>query len=52
MDAVAVGDSGRPALALKAGNEQDVVIDAMGNCARQDRDCHLIAIGPFAVISS
>jgi hypothetical protein len=48
-NAVAVGASGRPALALKAVTEQDAVNDALGNCARQDRDCHVIAIGPFLV---
>jgi class 3 adenylate cyclase len=48
-NAVAVGASGRPGLALKASNEQDAVNNALGNCARQDRDCHVIAIGPFLV---
>jgi class 3 adenylate cyclase len=48
-NAVAVGASGRPGLALKASNEQDAVNDALGSCVRQDRDCHLIAIGPFLV---
>jgi class 3 adenylate cyclase len=48
-NAVAVGASGRPGLALKASNEQDAVNDALGNCVKQDRDCHVIAIGPFLV---
>jgi adenylate cyclase len=48
-NAVAVGASGRPGLALKASNEQDAVNNALGNCAKQDRDCHVIAIGPFLV---
>jgi hypothetical protein len=48
-NAVAVGASGRPGLALKANNEQDAVNDALGNCVKQDRDCHVIAIGPFLV---
>jgi hypothetical protein len=36
-------------LALKASSEQDAVNDALGNCVKQDRDCHVIAIGPFLV---
>ena len=46
---VAVGSSGRPELALKAANEQSAVSEALGNCAKRDSDCHVIAIGPFAV---
>jgi adenylate cyclase len=46
---LAVGASGRPGLALKGTNEQEAVNDALGNCAKQDRDCHVIAIGPFLV---
>jgi class 3 adenylate cyclase len=48
-NAVAVGTSGRPGLALKAGSEQNAVSDALGNCAKHDSDCHVIAIGPFSV---
>jgi class 3 adenylate cyclase len=48
-NAVAVGASGRPGLALKAANEQDAVNDALGNCVKRDSDCHVIAIGPFSV---
>jgi len=48
-NAVAVGAAGRPGLALKAANEQDAVNDALGNCVKRDSDCHVIAIGPFAV---
>jgi class 3 adenylate cyclase len=48
-NAVAVGASGRPGLALKAANEQDAVNEALGNCVKHDSDCHVIAIGPFAV---
>jgi hypothetical protein len=48
-NAVAVGTAGRPGLALKARNEQDAVNDALGNCVKHDSDCHVIAIGPFAV---
>jgi adenylate cyclase len=48
-NAVAVGTSGRPALGLKAASEQNAVNDALGNCVKHDSDCHVIAIGPFAV---
>ncbi|QWG18689.1 adenylate/guanylate cyclase domain-containing protein [Bradyrhizobium sediminis] len=48
-NAVAVGTSGRPGLALQASNEQDAVNEALGNCVKRDTDCHVIAIGPFAV---
>ena len=47
--AVAVGTSGRPGLGLKAASEQNAVNDALGNCVKHDSDCHVIAIGPFAV---
>ena len=40
---------GRPGLALKATSEQNAVNDALGDCARRDSDCHVIAIGPFLV---
>ncbi len=49
MNAVAVGVAGRPGLALKAANEQDAVNEALGSCVKRDSDCHVIAIGPFAV---
>jgi class 3 adenylate cyclase len=48
-NAVAVGASGRPGLALKAASEQNSVSESLGNCAKVDRDCHVIAIGPFSV---
>jgi len=48
-NAVAVGAAGRPGLGLKAANEQAAMDDALGNCAKRDSDCHVIAIGPFAV---
>jgi class 3 adenylate cyclase len=48
-NAVAVGTSGRPGLALKAAKEQAAVNEALGNCVKHDSDCHVIAIGPFAV---
>jgi hypothetical protein len=48
-NAVAVGVSGRPGLGLKAASEQNAVNEALGNCAKHDSECHVIAIGPFAV---
>jgi len=48
-NAVAVGASLRPGLALKAANEQNAVNEALGNCVKHDSDCHVIAIGPFSV---
>jgi class 3 adenylate cyclase len=48
-NAVAVGASGRPGLSLKAANEQNAVNGALGECVKHDSDCHVIAIGPFAV---
>jgi len=47
--AVAVGAQGRPGLGLKASSEQNAITDALGECAKRDSDCHVIAIGPFAV---
>jgi adenylate cyclase len=48
-NAIAVGAAGRPGLALKASSEQAAVNQALANCVKQDSDCHVIAIGPFAV---
>ena len=48
-NAVAVGTSGRPGLGLKATSEQNAINDALGDCVKHDSDCHVIAIGPFAV---
>ncbi len=48
-NAVAVGTAGRPGLGLKAASEQATVNDALGECAKHDGDCHVIAIGPFLV---
>jgi class 3 adenylate cyclase len=48
-NAVAVGSSRRPGLALKAMSEQDAVNGALGDCAKRDSNCHVIAIGPFEV---
>jgi adenylate cyclase len=48
-NAVAVGAAGRPGLGLKGASEQNAINDALGDCARRDSDCHVIAIGPFLV---
>jgi class 3 adenylate cyclase len=48
-NAVATGVGGAPGLALKAASEQTAVDGALADCARQDRNCRVIAIGPFAV---
>jgi hypothetical protein len=47
--AVAVGDSGRPGVALKAASEQDAINLSVADCNRQDKSCRVIALGPFAV---
>jgi adenylate cyclase len=47
--AVALGTSGHPGLATKTANEQDAITGALAECAKRDRNCHVIAIGPFAV---
>ncbi len=47
--AVAVGAAGRPGLSVKAANEQSAINESLGNCVKSDSDCHVIAIGPFAV---
>jgi adenylate cyclase len=46
---VAVGTNGRPGLALRAAKEQDGMESALADCNRQDRNCRVIAIGPFSV---
>jgi adenylate cyclase len=47
--AVAVGEGGRPGVALKAASEPDAIKLAVDDCNRQDRSCRVIAVGPFAV---
>ncbi len=47
--AVAVGAAGRPGVALAAANEQKAINDALAGCVKSDSDCHVVAIGPFAV---
>jgi class 3 adenylate cyclase len=48
-NAVAAGAQGRPGLGLKASSEQIAINDALGDCAKRDSDCRVIAIGPFTV---
>jgi adenylate cyclase len=48
-NAVAVGAAGRPGLSLKAASEQNAINESLANCVKSDSDCHVIAIGPFAV---
>ena len=48
-EAVAVGTAGRAGVAMKASSEQGAINGALGNCAKRDADCHVIAIGPFVV---
>lgn len=47
--AVAVGTAGRPGLSLKAGSERNAINESLANCVKSDSDCHVVAIGPFAV---
>ncbi len=48
-NAVAVGTTGHSGVAAKAASEQNAINDALGDCAKHDSDCHVIAIGPFVV---
>ncbi len=47
--AVAAGGDGKAGVMVKAANEQAAIDGALADCARQDRACRVIAIGPFAV---
>jgi len=47
--AVAAGADGRAGVAVKAANEQAAIDGALADCAKLDRSCRVIAIGPFAV---
>lgn len=47
--AVAAGSGGRVGLMLKAASEQQAINGAVADCAKQDRSCRVIAVGPFAV---
>jgi adenylate cyclase len=48
-NAVAVGTARRPGLAVKQASEQAAVNQALSECVKRDSDCHIVAIGPFAV---
>jgi adenylate cyclase len=48
-NAVAVGADRRPGLMLKAASEPSAIDGARADCSKNDRDCHVIGIGPFAV---
>jgi hypothetical protein len=47
--AVAVGAGGSPGLALGAIGEQAAIDSALTDCSTRDRNCRVIAIGPFLV---
>ena len=47
--AVAAGAGGQAGVMLEAGGEQAAIDGAMADCAKRDRSCRVIAIGPFAV---
>jgi class 3 adenylate cyclase len=47
--AVAVAASGQPAVALGKATELDAIAAALADCGRRERDCAVIAIGPFTV---
>ncbi len=46
---VAVGVGGKPGLILNAANEQAAIDGALADCGMQDRNCYVIALGPFTV---
>jgi hypothetical protein len=48
-NAVAVGMGGGPGLALGALGEQAAIDGAVAACSARDRNCRVIAIGPFLV---
>ncbi len=47
--AVAAGADGRAGVMLKAASEQDAIDGALADCAKQDRSCRVVAIGPYSV---
>jgi len=49
-NALAVGLTGRVGLKLGAPSEQTAIEGAIQDCAAQDRDCQIAAIGPFRVV--
>jgi adenylate cyclase len=48
-NAVAVGAGGSAGLALGALSEQAAIDGALADCSTRDRNCRVIAIGPFSV---
>jgi TIR domain len=48
-NAVAVGTGGGPGLAVGALSEQAAIDGAVAACSARDRNCRVIAIGPFLV---
>jgi hypothetical protein len=48
-NAIAVGANGRPGLVLNAADEDAAIEGALTDCGRQDRNCRVIALGPFSV---
>ena len=47
--AVAAGAGGGPGLALGVLGEQAAIDGALADCSARDRNCRVIAIGPFLV---
>jgi hypothetical protein len=48
-NAVAVGLSGVPGVAINANDEKDAIDKALSRCGERDRECRVIALGPFLV---
>ena len=48
-NAVAVGAGANVGMAVNAGSEQSAIDGALADCARHDRDCRIVVLGPFLV---
>jgi hypothetical protein len=48
-NAVAIGAAGNPGLKLGAESEQAAIDGSIEDCDTTDRECHVVAIGPFLV---
>lgn len=48
-NAVAVGATGMPGTALEAADEKNAIEQAVEHCSKRDRECRVIALGPFEV---
>jgi hypothetical protein len=46
---IAIGANGKAGVILNAADEQSAIDGALADCGRQDRDCHVIVLGPFTV---